>query len=70
MFEILALIQGQWGVSNFPPALLEETLALCEEHGWAKPTWYQGVYNVTTRGMETKLLPILRAHGMRFVGYM
>ncbi|ROW09776.1 hypothetical protein VMCG_02162 [Cytospora schulzeri] len=28
-----------------------------------------GAYNAVTRGMETKLLPILRAHGTFFVGY-
>lgn len=60
----------KWGVSNFPPQLLEKVLVLCDENGWTKPTWYQGVYNVATRGMETKLLPIIRAHGMHFVGYM
>ncbi|KAJ4392350.1 hypothetical protein N0V93_005976 [Gnomoniopsis smithogilvyi] len=53
---------GGWGVSNFPPPLLEKILALCDENGWAKPSWYQGVYNAVTRGPETQLLPLLRAH--------
>lgn len=59
-----------WGVSNFPPPLLEKILALCDENGWAKPSWYQGVYNAVTRGPETQLLPLLRAHGIHFVAYM
>ena len=41
-------------------------LHLCEEIGLQKPSCYQGEYNLVTRGMETKLLPILRAHGMSF----
>ncbi|KAI1779078.1 putative oxidoreductase [Hypoxylon cercidicola] len=55
-----------WGVSNMPPATLEKMLQLCEQHGWQKPSCYQGQYNLVTRGMETKLLPLLRAHGVRF----
>ena len=46
--------------------MLEQVLRLCEEKGLQKPSCYQGDYNVVTRGMETKLLPILRAHGMTF----
>jgi aflatoxin B1 aldehyde reductase len=52
----------QLGVSNFPPDLLEEFLQLCEENGYVKPTVYQGEYSAITRGMEKKLIPILRAH--------
>ena len=48
------------------PAMLEQMLRLCEKKGLRKPSCYQGDYNLVTRGMETKLLPILRAHGMTF----
>ena len=41
-------------------------LHLCEEKSLQKPSCYQGDYNLVTRGMEAKLLPILRAHGMTF----
>ncbi|KAI1109544.1 putative oxidoreductase [Nemania sp. NC0429] len=58
-----------WGVSNVPPPVLEEMLRLCEANGWPKPSWYQGTYNVMSRGMETKLLPILRSHGVKFVAF-
>lgn len=44
-------------------------LSVCEKNGWQKPSAYQGDYNLVTRGMETKLLPILRAHGMSFVAF-
>lgn len=46
--------------------MLEKMLSICEEKGLQKPSCYQGEYNVVTRGMETKLLPILRAHGMTY----
>jgi len=46
--------------------MLEKMLRLCEEQGLQKPSCYQGDYNLVTRGMETRLLPILRAHGMTY----
>lgn len=49
-----------------PPAMLEEMLQICEEKGWQKPSCYQGDYSMITRGMETRLLPVLRAHGVAF----
>ena len=48
------------------PDMLENILRLCEEKGLQKPSCYQGDYNLITRGMETKLLPILRSHDMTF----
>ncbi|KAL7622018.1 hypothetical protein AAE478_007519 [Parahypoxylon ruwenzoriense] len=59
----------KWGVSNVPPPVLEKMIQICEEKGWQKPSCYQGVYNLVTRGMETKLLPLLRAHGIAYNGF-
>ncbi|KAL8950583.1 MAG: hypothetical protein Q9222_003392 [Ikaeria aurantiellina] len=56
----------EWGVSNVPSEKLEMMLSICEEKGYRKPSCYQGDYNLITRGMETRLLPILRAHSMSF----
>ncbi|KAJ4410990.1 hypothetical protein N0V82_009094 [Gnomoniopsis sp. IMI 355080] len=58
-----------WGISNTPPATLEAILTICEENGWQKPSAYQGDYNLVTRGMENRLLPTLRAHGISFVAF-
>ncbi|KAJ4346715.1 uncharacterized protein N0V89_010647 [Didymosphaeria variabile] len=58
-----------WGVSNTPPAVLEEMLKICDKNGWQKPRYYQGSYSLITRGMETKLFPMLRSAGMHFNGY-
>ena len=46
--------------------MLEEMLRICEDKGLPKPNCYQGDYNLVTRGMETRLLPLLRSHGMKF----
>lgn len=53
-----------------PPPMLEELLQLCEKNVWKKPTCYQGQYNLVTRGMETKLLPILRARNISYNAFM
>ncbi|KAH7029584.1 putative oxidoreductase [Microdochium trichocladiopsis] len=58
-----------WGISNMSPEVLEKVLHLCEENNWPKPVCYQGQYNLITRGVETRLLPLLRAHGIAFNGY-
>ncbi|KUI53260.1 Aflatoxin B1 aldehyde reductase member 2 [Cytospora mali] len=57
------------GVSNFPPALSEKVLALCRKNGWEKPRYHQGAYSLITKGVESELLPILRAHNISFVGF-
>ncbi|KAK1146787.1 hypothetical protein N8T08_002548 [Aspergillus melleus] len=57
---------GQFGVSNFKPDLLQKFLATCEAYGYVKPTVYQGDYSAVNRGMEKKLLPILRKHGIAY----
>ncbi|EOO02315.1 putative aldo keto protein [Phaeoacremonium minimum UCRPA7] len=56
-----------WGVANHPPETLQKIIELCEQRSWLKPSWYQGGYSMLTRGPETRLFPILRAHGMSFL---
>ncbi|KAI9658639.1 MAG: hypothetical protein M1821_002199 [Bathelium mastoideum] len=58
-----------WGVSNYPPTLLRELLTSCEEKGYHKPRFYQGDYNILTRGMETQLLPLLRQHNIHYIAF-
>lgn len=48
------------------PETLQAVLDLCEKGGWQKPICYQGNYNLITRGMETRLLPILQASGISY----
>ena len=44
-------------------------LKICDENGLQKPRYVQGSYSLITRGMESKLLPIMRPAGMSFVGH-
>ncbi|KAK8085678.1 Aldo/keto reductase [Apiospora hydei] len=55
-----------WAASNVPPPILSEMLQLCDKNGWQKPVCYQGCYNLISRGMEKRLLPLLRAHGIKY----
>ncbi|OTB01825.1 hypothetical protein M426DRAFT_14133 [Hypoxylon sp. CI-4A] len=55
-----------WGLSNVPVATVEQILQICTEKGYRKPLCYQGEYSLVSRGTETKLLPLLRAHDIRF----
>jgi aflatoxin B1 aldehyde reductase len=59
----------QIGVSNFPVPLLAEFINICEQKGYAKPSVYQGQYNLICREPEKDLLPFLRKHKMTFNAY-
>lgn len=48
---------------------MQSLLTICDDKGLKKPKYYQGVYNLLARSMETNLLPLLRDHGIAFVGY-
>lgn len=51
---------------NVSLEIVERMLKVCEDKGLPKPSCYQGDYKFVTRGMETKLLPILRAHNITY----
>lgn len=57
------------GLSNFAAWEVAEICTLCKSNGWVLPTVYQGMYNATTRQVETELLPCLRNFGLRFYAY-
>ncbi|KAN0060226.1 hypothetical protein ACQY0O_007555 [Thecaphora frezii] len=59
----------RWGLSNYTAAEVEQFLALCDQHGWVKPTVYQGVYNAITRSPEPELFPVLRKHNISFYAF-
>lgn len=59
----------KFGVSNFSPDEVEQTLQICKEKGYVKPTVYQGQYNAVVRGFEKGLFPILRENGIAFYAY-
>ncbi|XP_069466494.1 aflatoxin B1 aldehyde reductase member 4-like [Ambystoma mexicanum] len=57
------------GLSNFSSWEVMEVYQICKNNNWVLPTVYQGMYNSTTRQVETELLPCLRYLGIRFYAY-
>ncbi|KIJ07566.1 hypothetical protein PAXINDRAFT_182446, partial [Paxillus involutus ATCC 200175] len=63
------LSSEEFGLSNFDSWEVAEAVCVARQHGWVKPTVYQGLYNVTGRNVEAELLPCLRHFGIRFYAY-
>lgn len=57
------------GLSNYASWEVAEIVSICRHNSWIAPTVYQGMYNATTRQVETELLPCLRYFGMKFYAY-
>ncbi|XP_026857837.2 aflatoxin B1 aldehyde reductase member 3 isoform X1 [Electrophorus electricus] len=57
------------GLSNYASWEVAEAVCICKHNNWVLPTVYQGMYNATTRQVETELLPCLRYFGIRFYAY-
>ncbi|CAI9605536.1 unnamed protein product [Staurois parvus] len=57
------------GLSNYASWEVMEVYCVCKKNNWVLPTVYQGMYNATTRQVETELLPCLRQLGIRFYAY-
>ncbi|KAF7466617.1 Hypothetical predicted protein [Marmota monax] len=57
------------GLSNYAAWEVAEICTLCKSNGWILPTVYQGMYNATTRQVETELFPCLRQFGLRFYAF-
>lgn len=59
----------QLGLSNFTSFEVAEVCLLCAANNWVRPTIYQGVYNIITRGIEPELIPACRRYGLDVVIY-
>ena len=57
------------GVSNFTAWQVMQIRDVMREMGGPMPAVYQGAYNCVQRDVERDLIPLCRAHGMRFYGY-
>ncbi|KAL7948434.1 Aldo/keto reductase [Trichoderma barbatum] len=55
------------GLSNYSAFEVAEIVMLCQSRGWVKPTIYQGLYNATTRNLETEVIPACRRFGLEVV---
>lgn len=59
----------RFGLSNYSAEEVQKFVAICEEHGYVKPSAYQGQYNPIVRGAEENLFPVLRKHGIAFYAW-
>ncbi|XP_068171899.1 aflatoxin B1 aldehyde reductase member 4-like [Antennarius striatus] len=59
----------EFGLSNYASWEVSEIVCICRHNNWIVPSVYQGMYNATTRQVETELLPCLRYYGMKFYAY-
>lgn len=57
------------GVSNWPPQVLRESLALAEQNHWQRPESVQPIYNLVDRGIERELLPLCAQHNLGVISY-
>ena len=57
------------GVSNYAAWQIADILALCDKRGYVAPVITQNVYNLLTRGIESELVPFLKAHGLGMAVY-
>lgn len=64
--------QGKYkelGLSNFPAWMVADVWHICDQHGWVKPSVYEGMYNPLTRLAEKELNSCLDHFGMRYYAY-
>ncbi len=57
------------GLSNFASWQIAEAVALCDRHGWLKPTVVQPMYNLVARDIEREILPCCRRYGLAVCAY-
>ena len=57
------------GVSNYAAWQVADILALCDKRGYVAPVITQNVYNCITRGIESELVPFVKAHNLSMAVY-
>ncbi|KAF7174679.1 hypothetical protein CNMCM7691_003365 [Aspergillus felis] len=58
-----------FGVSNFMSWEVAKICEICENHGWIKPTVYQGIYSALHRSIESELIPCLHHYGIALYAF-
>lgn len=59
----------QLGLSNYTAYEVAEVALTCAQHGWLRPTIYQGHYNCISRTLDEELIPACRRYGLDVVIY-
>lgn len=56
-----------WGVSQWTADQIAEASSKCKANGWIPPAVNQPVYSLLNRGVEDRILPVCRHHGLGVV---
>lgn len=56
-----------WGVSQWTADQIAEASSKCKANGWIPPAVNQPVYSLLNRGVEERILPVCRHHGLGVV---
>lgn len=59
----------QLGLSNYTAFEVAEIVMICRQHGWVRPSIYQGMYNAITRSIDPELVVACRRYGLDIVIY-
>ncbi|KAI4591682.1 hypothetical protein KJ359_012707 [Pestalotiopsis sp. 9143b] len=59
----------QLGLSNYTAFEVAEAVMIARQHGWVRPTIYQAMYNMITRGIDAELVPACHRYGLDIVVY-
>lgn len=59
----------RFGISNFMSWEVTRICEICDNHGWIKPSVYQGIYNALHRTVEAELLPCLRHYNISLYAF-
>ncbi|KAK7208612.1 aflatoxin B1 aldehyde reductase member 2 [Myxozyma melibiosi] len=58
-----------FGLSNYTADEVKVFIENSKKHGWIKPTYFQGLYNMIARKPEKALFPLLKENGIAFYAY-
>jgi aryl-alcohol dehydrogenase-like predicted oxidoreductase len=53
-----------WGVSQWTADQIAEAASKCKANGWIPPAVNQPIYSLLNRGIEERILPVCRHHGL------
>ena len=53
-----------WGVSQWTADQIAEASSKCKANGWIPPAVNQPIYSLLNRGIEERILPVCRHHGL------
>ncbi|KAF9898983.1 hypothetical protein EC991_009824 [Linnemannia zychae] len=59
----------RFGLSNYSAWNVAQIYELCKQHGYVRPSVYQGMYNPIARSVTTELLPCLKFYNIGFYAF-